>query len=63
MANKPCMGLIRCQCGRDIPVAWNGNYSCSCPFCHRKLNVKRQRMKQVRHVDTKYFNSRRDNND
>lgn len=62
MATKPCMGLIRCQCGRDIPVVWNGNHSFSCPFCHRKLNVKRTRLKKVQHVDPKYFNSGRADN-
>lgn len=55
MANKPCMGLIRCQCGRDIPVIWNGNHSFACPFCHRKL-------KKVQHVDPDYFNSGRADN-
>lgn len=62
MANKPCMGLIWCQCDRDIPVVWNGNHSFSCPFCHRKINVKRQRMKKAQYVDPKYLNSGRADN-
>lgn len=50
MANKPCMGMYRCpNCGKKIPVAWNGNWKLKCPCCHKPFTVKRQKMWDVRH--------------
>lgn len=45
MANKPVLGIIDCPyCGRANMVGWDGNYRCTCFYCHKYYTIKRTRM-------------------
>ena len=48
MANKPVLGVAVCPfCGRNNPVAWNGNFKYPCQWCGKTFRIKRQKLKNV----------------
>ena len=53
MANKPCIGMVTCSyCKAKFPVIWNGNFKINCFKCNKDVNVKRQKMKDVKLLNT-----------
>ena len=51
MANKPVIGTAVCpNCGYPNVVIWDGNLKFPCLFCRKEFIVKRQKLKNAKHV-------------
>jgi hypothetical protein len=51
MANKPVFGTAICPyCKGKNAVFWNGNCRIPCLYCYKDFKIKRQKLKNVRHL-------------